>query len=285
VPSAAALLQLYCPAAAGAGAGNSNRPASGRGSSQKQQDAAAAASAAAAAAADGIDASSRPLEQQVLNLLEVLFDCWSEAAPGSLSTAPETESAQVLVHMLSSTQAIMTHFSPTAVTAAAAEPGNGSSSSFSALQSAGSSGAICPGFDTRRDQVAWLQQAAGIVLPRLTKAFPVTPPATQGLGVGLFDLLQRFNLLAMQLCAGFMAAGVVWPPPQQQKRKQQQQQQQQHWEQQQHMDGQQQQQQEWHTRLLEFMAGGCAGNCCCFLCRSCGRVSARPVSLVILPSH
>jgi hypothetical protein len=242
--SPAVLLQLYCPAAAPAAA--DGKPA-GKISKQKQQQHAFGGEPSAAAGSGSND-SSKSLEQQVLDLLEVLFDCWSEAAPGTLSTAPDAESAQVLVHILTSAQLIMTHFGPSSNQHSShSAEAVGSRCSFSAVSaSLTSSSALCPGFNTRREQMAWLQKAAGIVLPKLTKAFPVTPPTTRGLGVALYDLLQRFNMLGMQLCSGFMAAGVVWPQQQQQ-----------------------QQQgaaggygsavgvlQEWHHRLLEFMAGG-----------------------------
>jgi hypothetical protein len=208
----------------------------------------------------------------VLSLLDVLYDVWSEAAPGSLSTAPEAEATQVLLHILSASHLLISHFSPNASSsssstapssagsAAAAGGVGGSGFSLTITTTSGggalsSGGPLCPGFNTRRDQLVWLQQAACIVLPRLTKVFPVNPPASRGLGPALYDRLQQFNLLGMQLCAGFMASGVSWPPQQQHKQQRGQLQQQ---------EGPGVvgvQQQEWQQRLLSFMTGGWVVGC------------------------
>jgi hypothetical protein len=116
----------------------------------------------------------------------------------------------VLVHILGCCQLLLTHVAPEISTAAASTAAEdvrpyGSSSSSS-------SSSLCPGFDTlRQDKALWLNQAAAQVLPRLLKVFPVVAPAAR-LPAPLQDLLQRFNLLAVQLLAGFMAAGVQWPP-------------------------------------------------------------------------
>jgi len=235
VPSAARLLQLYCPVLAADSSKETKAKSSS--SSSKQQQGGTVAEATACSA----DSSSRPLQQQVLSLLDVLFDCWSEAAPGSLSTAPEAESAQVLVHILNSTQLIMSHFNP--LTPAPDGAAAATTNTISLGACLGSPNAGCPGFDTRRDQMQWLQQAAAIVLPKLLKAFPVAPPTTRSLSGPLWDLLQRFNMLATQLLSGFMAAGVIWPAQQQQQQQQQQ------------GVPVALQQQEWQQRLLEFMAG------------------------------
>jgi hypothetical protein len=251
VPSAAVLLQLYCPGlAVDSSTHAANSSSKTKKQKQKQQQQWSDGDAAAATGSSG--GSSVSLQQQVLALLAVLFDVWSEAAPGSLSAAPEAESAQVLVHILNSTHLIMTHFSPH--NSSSSSSGNNSTlpEADTPLGSLSSRGPVCRGFNTRRDQIAWLQKAGGIVLPKLLKAFPVCPPATHSLGVALYDLLQRFNLLSMQLCAGFMAAGRDWPQQQQQQ------------QQQALMDGGMGYtaepdlpflQQEWHARVLEFMAG------------------------------
>ena len=283
IPSVSLLLQLYCPAAAGtvaaAGSGGRWTPGKGGSSSSSHKQGAHTSSAAAAAGGGGVEApisssSSKPLQEEVLSLLDVLFDVWSEAAPGSLSTAPEAEATQVLLHILSASHLLISHFSPTASSssstaasytgsAGAAGGVGGSDASLTIITSSGvafgSGGPLCPGFNTRRDQLVWLQQAACIVLPRLTKVFPVNPPASRGLGPALYDGLQQFNLLGMQLCAGFMASGVSWPPQQHKQQRGQLQQQEQWGQQQGGMEGPGVggvQQQEWQQRLLSFMTGG-----------------------------
>lgn len=276
VPSGAWLLQLYCSGFSAGNTGTKPKQQQGRSGSssgsqhnkQQQQPSEQSAGADGDGSSGSGSGSGKQLQQQVLALLEVLFDCWSEAAPGSLSTAPELESAQVLVHILNATHLIMRHFSPAGSNNSSSSSGSSNhpdAPPTSALIAAAAAGGVqevlCPGFNTRRDQLQWLQQAAGLVLPKLVKAFPVAPPATRGLSVALYDLLQRFNMLGMQLCSGFMAAGVAWPAQQQQQQRQ-------------HERSQQQQQQhavgadgggmavgvvlqEWQQRLLDFMTGGC----------------------------
>jgi hypothetical protein len=199
MPAAQELLRLYVS--------DSNTPAQQQQHSTGVQQAAASSTAVAAAGPSTAGGSAAQLQSQSLQLLAVLFDCWAEAAPGSLSTAPEQEGSQVLVHILGCCQLLLTHVAPEISTAAASTAAEdvrpyGSSNSSS----------LCPGFDTlRQDKALWLNQAAAQVLPRLLKVFPVVAPAAR-LPAPLQDLLQRFNLLAVQLLAGFMAAGVQWPP-------------------------------------------------------------------------
>jgi pre-rRNA-processing protein IPI1 len=198
MPAAQELLRLYA--------------ADGKAPTQQQQklptgmQQGAVSSTAAAAATAPAGGLAAQLQSQSLQLLAVLFDCWAEAAPGSISTAPEQEGAQVLVHILGCCQLLLNHVAPeiSTVTAAGAAEGvrpYGSSSS-----------SLCPGFDTlRQDKALWLNQAAALVLPRLLKVFPAVAPAARLPGP-LQDQLQRFNLLAVQLLAGFTAGGVQWPP-------------------------------------------------------------------------
>lgn len=185
LPAGQELLQLYTSS-------NSNHQ-----QHQQQQQAAADTSAAQAAATVPAAVS---LQDQSLQLLSVLFDCWSEAAPASLSVAPEHESATVLVHILACTYLLLAHLSPVShLTAAAAAAGGRSSST------------LCPGFATSCDQAVWTSQAAAAVLPKLLKVFPVPAPSA-AVSLQTQEQLQRFNLLSIQILTGFVAAAVTWPP-------------------------------------------------------------------------
>jgi pre-rRNA-processing protein IPI1 len=199
VPAAQELLRLY--------ATDSDAPTQQQKQSAGMQQAAVSSTAAPAAPA-AAGGSAAQLQSQSLQLLAVLFDCWAEAAPGSLSTAPEQEASQVLVHILGCCQLLLTHVAPEVSTAAT----SGAAAEDVRPYGSSSSSSLCPGFDTlRQDKALWLNQAAAQVLPRLLKVFPVAAPAAR-LPAPLQDLLQRFNLLAVQLLAGFMAGGVQWPP-------------------------------------------------------------------------
>jgi pre-rRNA-processing protein IPI1 len=197
MPAAQELLRLYAGSSSSSMMQQQPKPAPGTPQGSKTAPSAAAAAIGSAA----------QLQSQSLQLLAVLFDCWSEAAPGSLSTAPEQEASQVLVHILGCCQLLLTHVAPEISTAAAA----GSSEDVKPYGS-NSSSSLCPGFNTvSQDKVLWLNQAAAQVLPRLLKVFPAVAPAARLSGPWQ-ELLQRFNLLAVQLLAGFMAGGVQWPP-------------------------------------------------------------------------
>jgi pre-rRNA-processing protein IPI1 len=203
LPAAQELLRLYP-------AGGSSSSITVQPQHPKQGPTAGTQQVAAATAAAAGCGPVAQLQSQSLQLLSVLFDCWSEAAPGSLSTAPEQEGAQVLVHILGCCQLLLTHVAPEISTAAAA--GAEDVRPYGSSSSSSSSGSLCPGFNTvSQDKALWLNQAAAQVLPRLLKVFPAVAPAAR-LSGQLQDLLQRINLLGVQLLAGFMAGGVQWPP-------------------------------------------------------------------------
>jgi pre-rRNA-processing protein IPI1 len=257
-PTAAKLLRLYCSSTDAASSSRSSATGRGQtpgssGTRRQQQQAQQGAPFAAAKGADEGDAQAtdsqggtQQLQAQVLRLLGVLFDCWAEAAPASLSAAPELESAAVLVHILASAQ-LLTALLLDASGQPAAAGGAGAAGGPAAAGAAVPEPSLCPGFNTLHEQQAVLAAAAAIMLPRLLRAFPVSPPGTANISGALYDLLQRFNLLAMRLLTDMLAAGVVWPlapspPPQQHHHH--------HQQQQQTLPGQ-----EWQQRLVAFMAG------------------------------
>jgi hypothetical protein len=205
VPAALQLLNIYC----------SSSSSSSALQQQKQQQQLAAgpvqgaipATAAAPSASAAPEAPAAQLSSQALQLMAALFDCWAEAAPASLAVAPEAESTQVLVQILSCCQLLLDHLSPAeaATEAAAAATAPAVLSSFDAH-----SAKKTLGFTGNEDQTIWLNQAAAIALPRLLKVFPVRVPSMT-ISNSLSQLLERFNLIGLQLLSNFMAGGTPWP--------------------------------------------------------------------------
>jgi hypothetical protein len=190
VPAALQLLNIYC----------SSSSSSSALQQQKQQQQLAAgpvqgaipATAAAPSASAAPEAPAAQLSSQALQLMAALFDCWAEAAPASLAVAPEAESTQVLVQILSCCQLLLDHLSP-------AEAATEAAAAKKTL-----------GFTGNEDQTIWLNQAAAIALPRLLKVFPVRVPSMT-ISNSLSQLLERFNLIGLQLLSNFMAGGTPWP--------------------------------------------------------------------------
>jgi hypothetical protein len=170
------------PSGGGPGQQGSAKPPGGQQQQQQQQ-------------VGGADSQAQ--QQAALGLLRVVFSCWAEASPRTLSSAPEAEHAAVLLACLDCGLALLPLVAPAAVAGGTPTPGaasaGGSSSSTGSSNAAGS-------------QAVLLRGAADAVLPALLPVFPCQPAQLQPLSPSLQQQLARFNVLGLQLLTSLAVA-------------------------------------------------------------------------------